>query len=332
MKRFRVVSLLAAAIMALVFVVPAYADQANPDVAPAVKEFNVYHNLLETNDYLLLIYAEIRYATTPNATSTDAFWWRLFDDTNTTEYGYATTYAFHDKGYGYHVTALYFDNTTAPTWGEECFVRLVGNAGIFSVPPTYTFQVLAADYTTTTTQVDVRNDMAARVLELAGDLVARWELSINQTFLYEGEVQTYLSTAGQAYFRGAIPGLQGLCPQVFPYSLTDVNIVDRNWTLTYTNSLANQWVGTWVEDAQQAGKEFFEVDYDLTSVFLVLILAAAILVANVMLAGDTWAGMIDVSVVLIATARLGLYGLGFLGLLAAIGIVYISLKIWGLGR
>jgi hypothetical protein len=42
--------------------------------------------------------------------------------------------------------------------------------------------------------------------------------------------------------------------------------------------------------------------------------------------------MLDVSVVLIATARLGLYGMGFLGLLAALAVVYISMKVWGLGR
>jgi hypothetical protein len=332
MKRFRVVSLLAAAIMALVFVVPAYADQANPDVAPNIKGFYVYRHVLETNDFMLLIYENTPYAVTPNATATDAFIWRLYATDNVTELAQTTSFSFDNKGYGYNLISMYFDNATAPTWGLTYYVRMAGNPAVFVTPPTYTFQLSVADYSTSTDHATTEAELTARILTVARDLYSQWGLTIATSLTAEFEMETYLSTHGQSFFRGAVYGLQAMAPDLFPYGIADIDITDRTWTLTYTNSLANQWVGTWVEDAQQAGKEFFEVDYDLTSVFMVLILAAAILVANVMLAGDTWAGMIDVSVVLIATARLGLYGLGFLGLLAAIGIVYISLKIWGLGR
>jgi hypothetical protein len=330
MKRLRIVLSLAVAALALI-AGPVFAI-ADPDTPPVVESFNVYHNLLQPNDYLLVAYVNIPYAGPPAEPVTDAFIWRLFDDTNTVEYGTVAAYAFFNNGYNYNVVSFYFDNTTAPTWGEECFVRLEGNPTIFITPPSYNWQVAATDYTAHTATADVQGDLYNNVLSIATSLAQKWTLTSATGFLTETDIGTYLTAYGQAYFRGAIYGLQGLCPQLFPYSLTDIDITERTWTLTYANSLANQYAGTWVEDAQQAGKEFFEVDYDLTSVFLVLILAAAALIANVMLAGDAWSGMLDVSVVLIATARLGLYGMGFLGLLAALAVVYISMKVWGLGR
>lgn len=333
MKALKILVCLAVIVGALLPVTSALAI-ANPDTPPVIESVHVYGGapgLLETNDYLLVIYARIPYASPPTESVSDAFVWRLFDDTNTNEYGTSTSYAYHDNGYDYNVTSFYFDNTSAPAWGEQVFIKLEGNPTVFVTPPTYEWQIAVADYSTATTRADMRTDMAAVIIAIANDLGQRWALT-STTSLVQSDVTDKLSVAGEAFFRGAIYGLMGLCPNLFSYSVGDITITDRNWTLTYSNNLASQWAGTWVADAQQAGKEFFQVDYDLLSVLLVVVLCVGIVVANILISGDTWGGFIDAGVIMIATARLGLYPLAFLALIAALGVVYISLRIWGLGR
>jgi hypothetical protein len=322
-------------VVILTMATPIFADTALPSPDPTVIKFNVYHNLLEDNDYLLLIYANIPYADnlTPDDPVTDTFIWRLFDDTNTTELGLTVGYVSESNtegGYNYNLYSIYCDNATAPDWGDMCYLRLCGNPSAFDSPPTYTFQLSSGDYTTMDDTDDVQIELTARILTIANDLDQRWELPTGYTLTSEAEIGTVLSIYGEAFFRGAIYGLQGLAPGLFLYTLGEITIEARDWELTYTSNLTSQWADTWVEDALESSNGFFGAGYDLLSVILVIVLAGAALIGNVMLTGDTWSGLIDASIVLILTARLGLYGLGYLGLFAALGVIYIGIKIWGL--
>lgn len=303
------------------------------ETTATVKSFNVYNSLLEPNDYLLVVYANIPYDPIPEDLISETVIWRLFDSTNTNEYGYSYMYAYHDNGYGYNVVGFYFDNSTAPTWGESSYVRLQGNPAFFSEPPNFAWQLEASNYTSETTQELNRAALAALIIDISADIAQRWDIAAS-TFLMEGETATVLSAAGQQFWRGAIYGLQGLCPNVFPYNLemVDVDEGERTWETTYAASLSSQWAGTWVEDAQTAGATLFDLDYDLASIILVFVMAAGVLVGNIFLSADTWGGLSDAAIVLVGTARLGLYDLAWLGMIAAICVVYIAIRVWGIGR
>jgi len=146
----------------------------------------------------------------------------------------------------------------------------------------------------------------------------------------EFETGTKLSLAGEQFFRGAIYGIQSMAPNAFSYQLQAVTTDTRTWSLLYATSLESQWAGTWVQDAKDAGTALLGTGYDLLSIILVLGMCAGLVVGNLLLTGDHWNGLIDAGVVLILTARLGMYPLVFFGLLLALCMIYISATIWGL--
>ena len=102
----------------------------------------------------------------------------------------------------------------------------------------------------------------------------------------------------------------------------------RTWDTAYADNISAQWGGTWIDTAQAAGKAFFNTDYDLFSIILVLGLGMMLLVGNIMVTGDHWNGMIDVGFLAVITARLGMYDLAILILIAALCWFYIGTKVW----
>ena len=137
-----------------------------------------------------------------------------------------------------------------------------------------------------------------------------------------------LSIYGEAFFRGAIYGVQGMAPAAFSYVFTEMDIEDRTWSENYTGNLTGQWAGFWVQDAKDAGQALFGTDYDLLSLILAVGMCIGAAVAGMMVGGEGWGGMMDASVVGVMTARLGMFGLGYWGLLCAVCIIYIGVRIW----
>jgi hypothetical protein len=311
---------------------PCYAT-ALPDSTPTIEDVNVYRNLLETGDWLILIYHNIPYATPPSEPVWQTFIWRLYATDNVTEIGAVLPYAFNDNGYGYNLSSMYFTaaEVTAAnmTWGSALNLRLSGNPVAFTTPPQYNFNLVSGDYSTLTVTADVQSELAARILAIADDLNVKWSLATAYSLIQEGETGTALSMYGEAFFRGAIYGLQGLCPSVFAYVVSDMDLTPRTWTTTYITTLKNQYVGTWVDTAKNGLDALFGTSYSLSWLMLSLIAAIVVLIFDVMVAGDAWLGVMDASVVLILTTRLGFFDLGYLGLIAAVAVMFVSARIWG---
>jgi len=61
---------------------------------------------------------------------------------------------------------------------------------------------------------------------------------------------------------------------------------------------------------------------------MLLVMAGGLLIGNIMLTGDHWNGMVDVALLGVIGARLGMFDLGFLILVAAICWIYIGTKVW----
>ena len=322
-------------IMGLVIIpaTPVFADTALPDNTPTVEAFNAYRNLLETGDMLIIIYANIPYASLPDDPVTQTFIWRLIDTDNVTQIGDPTVgYAYNDDGYGYNVFSLYFSAADAPTWGLAYPVRLSGNPSKFDDPPEYNYQIGSSDYSVLTASADVKAELANRILNLATDLNTKWGLLTDYFLTVETEAGTRLSAYGEAFFRGAIYGLQGLAPRAFSYVIEDIEVTARTWTEEYSGNLTDQWSGNWTGTAKAAGTALFGTGYDLLSIIMVLFMCFGVVLSNIILKGSAWAGMVDASVIAILTARLGMYPLGFLGLIAALCVIYGAMKLWGINR
>lgn len=319
-------------VLSLAFASPCYAI-AYPSGTPAVLQFDVYRNLLETGDRLLLIYANIPYSTTPTVPASDAFIWRLYAADNVTEIGASVCYPYHDNGYGYNVISMYFSAAEATalgfTWGATLNVRLSGNPTYFApTVPLYNFSLTTGDYSSLTTTADVQAELSVRILTIASDLDIQWGLT-TYSLLQETETGTVLSIYGEAFFRGAIYGLQGLCPQVFAYVISDIDTTPRTWTTTYITTVQNQWSGTWVDTAKNALDALFGTTYSLAWLMVSIAAMVVVIILDIMVAGDPWQGMLDGCVVLILTTRLGFMNLGILGLIGAVCFMYASARLWG---
>jgi len=223
---------------------------------------------------------------------------------------------------------MYFDASDAPSWGLAYTIRLTGNPAVFVTPPVYNFTISTSDYTTMVDSEDNQAAFASEILYLAGDLNIKWALATDYRLTLETETGTVLSIYGEDVFRGAIYGVQALAPAAFRFVIKDVGAAERSWNTTYIANLENQWAGTWVETSRNASRDLLGTNYDLLSIVLLMTTCAALIIANLSLTSDHWNGLIDVAFVLVITARLGVYGLAYLGLIAAMCLLYIGTKTW----
>lgn len=321
-----------AIILAIILVLFAYASPLLaadlPDSTPTVERFNVYRNLLETGDFLLVIYANIPYTTTPDTPVTETFIWRMLDTDNVTVLGSTVGTNYNDDGYGYNVYSMYWEASEAPVWSTEYPIQLIGNPVNFDDPPEYNYQLSTSDYSLLTVTAEVKTELAARVVTIATDLNIKWSLSTAAALIFQSETGVTLSSQGEEFFRGAIYGLQALAPAAFSYNVEDIEIEDRTWETGYSENVSSQYTGTWVETAQAAGATLFGTSYDLMSVILISTLSIGIVIGNIMIHGSAWNGMIDAAFLSIIGARLALYEFGFLMVIGSVCFIYMAAKIW----
>lgn len=315
---------------------PVFADTPLPDSDPTVQSIHVYQNLLETDDRLFIIYANIPYADlTGMEPVTKTLLWQLVDGTTGDVLGSTTGYAYVYYGYRYQVFSMYFAASEGIAWDpvEAYIMRLRGNPLQFDDPPVYDFTVQSGDFTSLIDSTAIRAALASDILVIAEDLDLQWGLDVS--LITEDEAGQTLSTFGQAYFRGTIYGIQAMAPALFPLAVQNIDIEDREWTDAYVSQLEEQYGDpgdTWIATAKAAGGALFGVDFDLLSLIILLAMCAGLVVANVYLTNDHWNGLIDAAFIIVIGAKIGLIGLGYVGLMAAIAVLYFSMRIWGLVR
>lgn len=328
MKYWRIFIALLLAIVALVsFALPVFADQADPDSTPSVDSINIYRNLLETDDRFIVIYSNIPYATTPDATVSQAFTWQLIDTDGVTVLGQTTGYAYNDNGYGYNVFGFYFSAADALVWNQLYTIKLLGNPAIFDTPSEYNYPVALADYTTLTDSTENKQALALQLLTMAADLDIAWGLSSSASLLYESESGTVLSIYGEAFYRGAIYGVQALAPEAFRLVVMDIDADDRTWTSGFSDNLTTQFAGTWIEAAKTGGGTIFGLGYDLTSIIIVFGLCVGVLILNLWLSRDNWNAAVDIAVILVVAPMIDMIPLSFTALICALFVIYEGTKI-----
>ena len=333
MKRMRLATILAL-IAVLICATPAFADTLYPDSPPTVEsnDINIYQNSIESGDMLIIIYANIPYSVTPSTPVTQTFIWRLIDLDGVTELGSTVGSDYNDDGYGYNVYSMYFSAAEVTAlgivWGSNYTIRLSCNPAVFVTPISYNYVINVGNYSALTVQAEVQEAIADRILIIAADLDNKWGLTVTYSLITQNETATVLSIYGEAFFRGAITGIQSMAPLAFSVVIRVIDVDDREWSDNYSTNLTEQWAGTWIATAQAAGEVLFGTEYDLLSIIILLVMSGGLVVGNIMLTGDHWNGLIDVTFLGIIGARVGMFDLAFLLLLAALCWMYIGAKIW----
>lgn len=332
MIRRLLIALVLAMLAILSMVIPIAAAIAEPDSPPTLEDIDIYRNVLETGDMLLLWLANIPYSTPPDVLVSDAFSWSYRSNDGLTEYGATTGYAYNDNGYGYNVSSIYLTaaEVTAAgiVWGDPYKLRLTASPAHLPAYAPISYDILASHYSSLTVQSAVQAEIASRVITIAETLDVYWGTTTTTSLVEQTESGTKLSTYGEAFFRGAVYGLQGMAPDAFAVVVTAVDVSARTFTTNYTDQLDDQYSGTWVETSREAGKALFGTDYDLWTVIMMVGMCVGLLFGNIYLTSNAWNGLMDVGVIMVFGARLAFYDFFFLLLITALLWVYIGTRLW----
>ncbi len=207
-------------------------------------------------------------------------------------------------------------------------LRLNESPLTFLAPVTFDYPINSVDYSATVITTEVQAELALDILLIAHDLDVQWAFSPPNSLINDDETGRTLSIFGQAYFRGTIFGLQALAPSLFPLAVTEIDLADRTWTDAYIATLETQYAGTWVQTAKDAGADMFDTTGDLVSTLMVMGGVIALFVGNTQLTNNHWDAALDVSLLLVISAKLGFYGLGYLGLIVAICWIYTGMRLF----
>lgn len=212
-----------------------------------VVDIRVFRHLAETDDMLYVIQYDIaiisdNYSamTTP---ASDSYLFRLVDTDGETILATTVPYVysfFESNGYGDGVSAFYFAAADdKPDWGDAVTIELYGSPTYFNpASAAYGSRVVSSDrYTTSNTTITNRLELQNYVLLLCDRLEALYQDTaiILKTSSDSGIV---LSAYGELYFRGAINGLQLLCPDLF---FIQVYVPEQMTVEDYDMSLATQY-------------------------------------------------------------------------------------------
>lgn len=214
-----------------------------PDQIPRIYFFKAYQDLLEANDCLFVIMADIPYSTVPNIPVSRAFIWSLMDTGN--EVGWNVGYAMNDNGYNFNVYSLYFAAASAIDWGNDTDYELVlsGSPDVFKVViPSYGV-VDSGDYSvmsdTWVTSSDYKVKLGEDLLDIAKQLEEEWQVVL----LDEQDTKTVLSSNGEKLFRNAIPNVQMMAPAIFFVQAGDTDTSARAWTTNLGDTYKERLLG-----------------------------------------------------------------------------------------
>ena len=222
-----------AVILLLTNVSVAYA--LDPPDGMSIQSVKAFQNLAEDGDLAIIFHYRIPYETYtyPTTPATDSIIFRLYADNGTLlsvsrPYVYSP---FETNGYGDGVSSFYFTEEDAPPWEESFDINILGVPAYYDPIQTINYEMTAADYSTAELTVDSRYALYDTILSICDTFKTIYpEVALKATT----DTGVVLSQYGESYFRGAIPGLQTLCPQLF---FIQVYIPERIEVEPYTMDL-----------------------------------------------------------------------------------------------
>lgn len=288
------------------------ADPPNPDNMQ-VESAKVFRHLVETDDFLLVFHYNIHYDTgQPDTPANKLFIFRLLDTNGVDYLASIVPYAFYNAGYDQGCSAFYFSSTEAPTWEGAYILRISGNPEYFADPPITNYSLVTSDYSQMLTKEENQVVLGISIIDIATNLETNW----NTPLLTEGQLGTVLNSAGEAYFRGTITGLQLMAPQIFSVQLTNPVYEETEWAEEQATTYMDRFKDTWVGETLTSFGDQLHMDWRIiTGIGTVMIIIAlavfsqlryattkpALLGGACVLVGGTVLGFISVAVMSITT-------------------------------
>jgi hypothetical protein len=329
--RIGIIMVLCALAFLFGYSLPAFAID-DPDDAPSIESTYIYRNCLETGDMLAFILENTPYATAPtDYTYPEAYTWSFLDTDGTTELAQSQGYAYNDYGYGYNVIGFYFDADDAPAWNQAYQFKLAQLPSAFDAPEQWIFDITSPGYSSLNATTDVKIDIAAKILLLAADLDNKWGLDVDYSLVSQTETGNVLSVYGEAFFRGALYGCQAYAPNAFQLVIENISsdyLDDRTWTDEYSTNLSSQYAGTDFGTGMDAGNTGLETSYNLFGLLITFLVVGVLVGLALMISADWWGSLAVGTAPLVIFTRMGMFGMGELALVAAVGWLFISAKIW----
>ena len=233
----------------------------------------VFKNIFETNDYMLVFPYDISYATAqPVTPASSLFIYRLMSGDGLTAIGSAVPYPYNNSGYGQGMVSIYFPASTAPTWGSPYIIRIDGNPLYWITPPSVTHTLSPTEYCAGTTQSENRLALSTFILNEAALLEVNWGVKLYDT---NGTGGISLTSTGQTYFTTTIPGLGTACASIMAVSQSQPEYTDpaKPGTSAAYNWL-HQWDGTVLQNwGNNIGGQLGGLNWQsVTSGFLLILL------------------------------------------------------------
>jgi hypothetical protein len=214
-----------------------------PDSVPSISLFQAYQDLIEADDALFLILADIPYQDLPSIPVNRAYKWSLIH--NVTEVGWNVGYSMNDLGYNLNLYALYFTAADAIDWGNvvDYSLELSGSGAVFHGDiPVYDelddpFYTVTSDTWVASSDYTVR--LAKDLLDIMSILEQEWQIIL----LDEQDSQTVLSSNGEKLLRNTIPGVQAMAPAIFYVQNVLTDVTERSWSTSLDTTYQERLLG-----------------------------------------------------------------------------------------
>ncbi len=254
-RQIKSLSIIIAALVIAIILAATPAHAADPPTPDNLQFESVmaFRHVIEDDDAVFVFHYNIHYDSgQPDEPANQLFTFRLLDTDGEDQLGAIVPYAYYNAGYDQGCAAFYFPAADAPTWGGAYIVRISGNPEYFSSPPLCSHTLVASEYSQMDTQEENQTLLGNYILDIAADLETNWDV----TLLYVSDLGMVLNSTGESYFRGAIPGLAAMAPQIFPVQTVTPEYEETDWTEAQGEAYAARFEDTWVgESLARAGED-----------------------------------------------------------------------------
>jgi hypothetical protein len=284
------------------FPLSAWADPPAP-ANLQIESAKVCRHLVEPDDFLAVFHYNIHYATEdqPDDPANKLFIFRLLDTNGVDHLAAIVPYAYYNSGYDQGCAAFYFPAAEAPDWEGAYIIRISGNPEYFSSPPLASHTLTASDYSQLETKQENQTLLGNYILDVARDLETNWSI----TLTYAGDLGTVFNSTGEAYFRGAIPSLQVMAPQIFAVQTLTPEYTPAEYTQAQGQAYETRFEDTWVGKNLKYFGDQFHVKWNVITGIMTLAVIIALAVFCQMKYGTVKPTMIGGALVMLGGTVMG---------------------------
>jgi hypothetical protein len=280
-KSYYILSLWLGLILLLVMVlfpVVALADDPPAPTNLQIESVKVCRHVVEPDDFVLVFHYNIHYDTDqPDTPANKLFTFRLMDTDGIDQLGAIVPYAYYNSGYDKGCAAFYFPADDAPDWEQSYIVRISGNPEYFSSPPLVNRTLVTSDYSQMETTEENQIVLGNYIIGVATYIQTNWSI----TLIYSSDLGTILNSTGESYFRGAIPSLQVMAPQIFGVQVGTPQYTPTEWTQAQGSAYETRFEDTWVgKNLSYFGDQFHVRWTVITGILIFAIIVALAIVCQ----------------------------------------------------